>query len=90
LSVTKSEIQNLAKIPPFNPLLRTVRCLRFENLVTARHIGHGKRIPTEIREFIMANHKEMSVPEISENVLSKFGILLTFEAVQRWSRRGLD
>jgi hypothetical protein len=54
----------------------------------AKH--HGKRIPAEIREFIIANRKELSVPEISEKVSNKFGAPPTLEAVRRWSRRGLD
>lgn len=89
LSVTKSQIANLGNIPPFAPHLKTVRYLRFEKLVNARHIGHGKRVPVEIREFISANCKD-SVPQISEEIVDRFGVVLNFEAVQRWTRKRLN
>ena len=88
LSVTKGQIKNLGVIPPFAPHLRTVRYKRFEKLVRAQHIQHGKRIPVEIREFIVANYKGLSVPKSSEKVVDRFGIVLSFEAVQRWARKG--
>ena len=90
LSVTKKQVANLAKIPPFNPLLMTVRYLRFERLVRARHIGHGKRVPHEIRAFIMNNREGHSIPELSSLVLDRFGVVLNFEAVQRWARKGSE
>jgi len=89
LSVTKGQIRNLGTIPPFSPNLKTVRYLRFEKLVKAKHIGHGKRLPPEIRDFIMENSNGASVPQISERVLDKFGVILNFEAVQRWARKSL-
>ncbi len=88
LSVTKREIGNLHRIPAFAPHLRTVRYARFEKLANARHIDHGTRIPKEIRESISeAAGKGMSNPEISEKILDEFGIVLSFEAVQRWAAR---
>lgn len=90
LSVTKNQISNLSRVPPFSPFLRTARFMRFEKLSRARHVGHGKRVPAEIRAFIMENRVGLSVPQLSEQVLDKFGVVLTFEAVQRWSRKGLN
>jgi hypothetical protein len=90
LSVTKNQIANLGKIPPFAPHLNTVRCMRFEKLFKAQHIGHGKRIPIEIREFISGNHQNLSVPQMSEKVVDRFGVVLTFEAVQRWMKRSAN
>lgn len=89
LSVSKAQIVKLGVIPPFSPILRTVRYLRFEKLVGAQHIGHGKRIPFEIRSFLVQNAQRMSVPELSERALDKFGVALSFEAVQRWARKAL-
>ena len=88
LSVTKSQVVKLGAIPAFSPHLRTKRYLRLVKLVSARHIGHGKRIPNEIRNFLMENCAEASVPRLSEMVLDRFGIALSFEAVQRWRGRG--
>lgn len=88
LSVTKKEVRRLKDIPAFSPLLRTVRFQRFERLAAATHIEHGRRVPVEIRRAIMeARVRGMSVPEISEEILRDFGLVLTFEAVQRWAVR---
>jgi hypothetical protein len=84
LSVTRSQVAKLGDIPAFSPVLKTVRYLRFQKLVNARHIQHGKRIPAEIRDFIMKNSRGESVPKVSEKVLDRFGVVLSFEAVQRW------
>lgn len=90
LSVTKRQIVNLGRIPPFAPQLQTVRYRRFERLAHAEHIGHGKRIPKEVREFIVSNCQGMTAPGLSEKVLDEFGLILSFEAVQRWVRKGLN
>jgi len=89
LSVTKSQISILGKIPPFSSYLRTARFLRFEKLVSANHVGRGKRIPIEIRDFITHNCRGMSIPRLSELVVDEFGVVLSFEAVQRWAKKGL-
>ncbi len=87
LSVSKRQITTLATIPPFSPVLKTVRYSRFEKLANAGHIGHGKRVPKEIREFVVRNSKRFSVPQISEKVLDSFGVVLGYEAVERWAQR---
>jgi len=87
LSVTKTQVPKLMEIPAFSPRLRTVRYQRLEKLALARHIPHGRRLPKEIRDFIGAQENSVSVPEVSERVLERFGIVLTFEAVQRWTRK---
>jgi len=91
LSVVKSQTARLFDIPAFSPILRTVRYRRLERLAQSKRIRHGRRIPLEIRQAISKMGQErMSVPEISNRVLGEFGILLTFEAVQRWARRQLS
>jgi hypothetical protein len=90
LSITKSQIQNLGAIPPFSPLLKTARFGRFDKLYRARHVGHGKHVPPEVRSFIRAHSRKMSVPDISEKIVNEFGLVLSYEAVQRWARRGLE
>jgi hypothetical protein len=90
LSVTKSQVGKLAEIPAFSPLLRTVRFLRFEKLAQAKHIPRGKRLPSEIRDFIHKKSTGISIPQLSERVLDEFGVVLSFEAVQRWARNSLN
>ena len=87
LSVSRRQILNLGTIPPFSPVLETVRYSRFEKLVRANHIGRGKRLPGEIRRFIALHAAESSVPDISEKVLDTFGVVLGYEAVERWVRK---
>jgi len=87
LSVTKTQVARLDRIPAFSPILKTVRYLRFEKLVRAKHVPHGTRVPAEIRSFISHNRNGLSAPELSEKVLDRFGVVLTFEAVQRWARK---
>ncbi|MDV3278420.1 MAG: hypothetical protein LYZ69_08160 [Nitrososphaerales archaeon] len=88
LSVARRQVVNLYTIPAFSPLLRTARYERFVKLANAAHIQRGKRIPVEIRERISeARRGGLSIPKISERILDEFGIILTFEAVQRWSSR---
>lgn len=87
LSVSKNQVTKLGSIPPFSPLLKTPRYLRFEKLANARHIGRGKRLPAEIRNFIGQNCHGVSIPRISEMVVDRFGVVLSFEAVQRWARK---
>ncbi len=88
LSVTKTQVSKLGAIPAFSPLIETIRYSRFLKLVNARHIGHGKRIPPVIRGYIMDNARVASVPELAEQILDKFGVIVNFESVQRWIRRG--
>lgn len=89
LSVTRTQVQGLGRIPAFSPLLKTVRWERLQKLVRAKHIGHGRRLSSEIRDFI-ARQKGLSVPQISERVLAEFGIAVGFETVQRWSRGSVN
>ena len=88
ISVTKNQVGRLYRIPAFSPMLRTVRYRRFERLARATHIKHGRRIPLEIRESVgRYGRRGMSVPRISERILDEFGVVLSFEAVQRWAKR---
>jgi hypothetical protein len=85
LAVTKSQIAKLGTIPPFAPHLRTPRYLRFEKLVHAEHIERGKRIPVEIRNFMQQNRFHVTVPQLAERVVDRFGVILSYETVQRWA-----
>lgn len=88
LSVTKAQVVGLYRIQAFSASLGTVRYVRFEKLANGQHIERGRRVPLIIRESIM-NHSRSgkSIQEISEKILDEFGVILTFEAVQRWSKK---
>ena len=87
LTVTRSQVPRLGDVPAFSPLLKTARYARFQKLLDARHIDRGKRVPAEIRDFMLNNPESLPVPEVSERVLDQFGVLLSFETVQRWARK---
>jgi hypothetical protein len=81
-------VSKAKSIPIFSPNLRTVRYQKFVQIANAKHISRGKRLPAEIRrEISMLAGEGLSVPAISEKILSSFNIILTFEAVQRWASR---
>jgi hypothetical protein len=87
LTIAGDQVIRALRIPIFSPYLRTVRYQKFEKLARAKRIPHGHRIPKEIRMMIAKQAKTKSVPWISEAVLDKYGVVLTYETVQRWSRR---
>jgi hypothetical protein len=87
-SVTNGEVIKVGRVPPFSPALQAFRYLRFHELLGARHIGHCKRITSEIRAFIMNSSRGLSVPQVSERVVDRFGVVVSFEAVERWLRKG--
>jgi hypothetical protein len=88
LAVSKRQVARLYRIPAFSPFLKTVRYRRFKRLALANHIEHGRRIPRVIRNAISEARQEgMSIPQISEKILDRYGIALSFEAVQRWAGR---
>ncbi|MDG7008095.1 MAG: hypothetical protein JRN06_07600 [Nitrososphaerota archaeon] len=87
LSVTKSKVAGPWRVPALSPVLKTVRYLRFKRPAEAQHIWHGKQVPSEIRGLITQNSKGVSIPELSEMVLDRFGFVSSFEAVQRWAER---
>jgi hypothetical protein len=60
---------------------------QIQKLAKAAHIERGKRIPPEIRDFMVNSSKALSVPQLSEKVLEEFGVALSFESVQRWGER---
>lgn len=87
LTIAKSQVTKALDIPIFAPHLRTVRYQKFEKLAKAQRISHGRRLPVEIRQRIaVLAGQGLSVPAISEWILDEFGMIPSFEAVQRWAR----
>ncbi len=91
LTISKSQVRKALEVPIFAPHLATVRYQKFVSLANANHIPHGTRLPKDLRDRITALAREgFSVPTISERVLADFGIILTYEAVQRWARKAVE
>lgn len=90
LAISKSQVVKGLDVPLFAPQLQTVRYQKFVRLATAKHIGHGKRLPDEIRNEIgRLSADGLSIPTISAKILERFGTILTYETIQRWATRGL-
>lgn len=87
LTISGSVVSKAFQVPIFSPHLQTVRYLKFEKLARARHIPRGQRIPQQIRDLISGLGTTKSVPQISEIVLDEYGVILTYETVQRWVRK---
>jgi hypothetical protein len=88
LTISKSQVSKALGVPIFASHLHTVRCQRFEKLAKAKHVCRGKRLPAEVRYRIRSlAHGPDSVPTISERILDEFGVIPTYETVQRWVAR---
>lgn len=89
VSIVKSQAVKAFTIPIFAGHLKTIRYSRLELLATSRRLRREERLPTELREQIMNLARSgFSVPKIVERTAQTAGILVSFEAAQRWANRG--
>lgn len=89
LTITKSQAIAAFGVPIFNPMLRTVRYQRHELMASARKLDRKDRIPEDIRKEITSMSQQgLSVPQIIERLAETRKVLISFEAGQRWSRKG--
>ncbi|HZW85339.1 MAG TPA: hypothetical protein VFE91_05500 [Nitrososphaerales archaeon] len=90
LAISKSQVKKAFMVPILAPHLQTYRYQKLSKLATAEHITRGTRLPQHLREEIrLGALRGLSVPAISELLVDKFGVILTFEAVQRWAMPGV-
>ncbi len=72
----------------FAPHLNTVRYQRLKLLATTKRLRKEERLSVELRKEILdLTRNGLSVPKIIEFLAEKRGILISFEAAQRWSRK---
>jgi hypothetical protein len=89
-AVTLSKSQAIAsfRVPVFSEILRTVRYQRLELMAMSRRLERKERLPVEIRNRVMDLRREgLSVPKIVESIARSYGLLISFEAAQRWARK---
>ena len=87
-AVTLSKSQAIAayQVPVFARHLRTVRYQRLEKMATARRLAKWERLPLESRAAIRRLAAQgISIPSIIENLAASRGLLVSFEAAQRWA-----
>jgi len=86
LSITKTQAIASFSVPIFSADLQTVRYKRHELMVRARKLGRDERIPFELRNKIKTLSKQgLSVPSIIQTLAEVDGVLISFEACQRWA-----
>lgn len=76
-------------VPIFSPELQTVRYERLRRLATGKRLSQGaERLPQEIRDEIgQLNEIGLSLPKIIERILDEHGLMISYEAAQRWASR---
>ena len=88
LAITKSQAIASFAVPIFNPTLRTVRYKRHELMATAQRLDREERVPEHLRKEIMTLRRQgLSVPTIVERLAEFRGVLVSFEAAQRWAKK---
>ena len=88
LTITKTQAIASFAVPIFNPTLRTIRYKRHELMATTRRLGKKDRLPEHLRKEIMdLSRQGLSVPTIVERLAEIKGVLISFEAAQRWAKK---
>ncbi len=91
VSLVKSQAINSFSVPVFSEHLKTVRYQRLELMATTRKLGKEERLPESTRtEIARLAIEGNSVPRIVEEVARAQGLLVSFEAAQRWARKALS
>ena len=88
VSLSKSQAIASFGVPVFSEYLQTVRYQKLKILATTRRLGREERLPIEAREEVMRLATQgLSIPSIVERRASSNGLLISFEAAQRWARK---
>lgn len=88
-SLSKGEAVKAFRVPTFSPLLETIRYQRLRKLALGRKPAQGgERLPKEVRwEIKQLKLGGMSTSKIIEAILNKYGLVISFEAAERWANR---
>jgi hypothetical protein len=91
VSLVKSQAIKSFEVPVFSEQLKTVRYQRLELIAKTRKLAKEERLPDSVRSEIARLAIEgYSVPDIVEDVARVHGLLISFEAGQRWARKALS
>jgi len=89
VSLSKNQAIESFKVPVFSEHLQTVRYQRLKRMATTRRLTKQERLPHEARETVKRLAVEgFSIPSIVEKFAISHGLLISFEAAQRWARNG--
>lgn len=88
VTLSKSQAIQSFAVPVFSDFLKTVRYGKLELMAKSKRLEKKERLPEEIRrriaELAMSG---MSIARIVESVATSYGILVSFEAAQRWAMK---
>jgi hypothetical protein len=91
VSLSKSQAIASFRVPVFSEHLQIVRYQRLKTLAMTRRLAKEERIPVEIREAVKRFAVEgYSIPSIVNKVVVSHGLLISFEAAQRWAGKGIQ
>lgn len=88
VSLFNSQAIESFRIPVFSEHLKTVRYQRLELMASTRKLLKEERLPDRVRlEIIRLTKENLSVPQIVERIAREQGLLISFEAAQRWASK---
>lgn len=88
ITLAKSQAIKSFDVPLLAPQLNTVRYQKLRLLATTRRLKKEERLSPDLRKEIMdLTGKGFSVPKIVEWLAENKGILVSFEAAQRWKKK---
>lgn len=91
VSLVKTQAIESFRVPVFAPHLGTVRYQRLKLMATTKKLTKHDRMPDELQiEIARLARGGLSVPQVVEEIARNKGILLSFEAAQRWAVRALE
>ncbi len=89
-AVTLSKSQAIASfgVPVFSEYLQTVRYQKLKTMATTPRLAKHERLPLLARVTVRRLAVEgSSIPSIVEKIAATHGLLISFEAAQRWARK---
>jgi hypothetical protein len=90
VSLVKSQAIKSFSIPVFSEHLQTIRYQRLKLMATTRRLAREERLSEEHRlEICQLAREGRTVPEIVEELAKTKGLLISFEAGQRWRNKAL-
>jgi hypothetical protein len=88
ISLAKSQAIAAFGVPVFSPIIQSVRYRRHQVMATARRLNKRERLSLTLRREIAELRRQgFSVPQIVERFAESHGLLVSFEAAQRWAHR---
>ncbi len=91
VALSKSQAIKSFEVPIFSNQIRTMRFQRHELLATTHRLSRTDRLSETLRTEIMNLALQgLSASKIVEDIAKRRGVLISFEAAQRWANKVMD